>query len=119
MLPRNAYVAVFYDIGCVLDRSLHTVSICPRSRPTFLTVHYSQYDILPTEVVERITISTSIMHAYGHQWPCQLVYNPRIRENLGMTDGEGTERFWSRTRKIIPVTRTSGVSDGVLSFFIY
>lgn len=26
MLPSNAYVAVFYDIGCVLDRSLQTVS---------------------------------------------------------------------------------------------
>ncbi|KAJ2917427.1 hypothetical protein MD484_g3033, partial [Candolleomyces efflorescens] len=90
MLPSNAYVAVFYDIGCVLDRSLHT------------------YDILPTNIVDRLTISTSIMHAYGHQWSCQLVYNPRLRENLGMTDGEGTERFWSRTRKIISVTRTSG-----------
>ncbi|KAJ2911476.1 hypothetical protein MD484_g8939, partial [Candolleomyces efflorescens] len=86
----NAYVAVFYDIGCVLDRSCQS------------------YDILPTNIMERLTFSTSIMHAYGHQWPCQLVYNPRLRENLGMTDGEGTERFWSRTRKIISVTRTSG-----------
>ena len=50
------------------------------------------------------------MHAYAHQWACQLVYNPRLREGLGMTEGEGTERIWSKFRKMIGVTRTSGVS---------
>jgi hypothetical protein len=49
------------------------------------------------------------MHSYAHQWACQLVYNPRLREGLGLSDGEGVERYWSRTRKIISVTRTSGV----------
>lgn len=50
------------------------------------------------------------MHAYAHQWACQLVYNPRIRESLGLTDGEGTERIWSRLRKVIGITRVSSVS---------
>lgn len=49
------------------------------------------------------------MHAYGHQWSCQLVYNPRLREGLGLSEGEGTERLWSKFRKLIGITRTSGV----------
>ena len=35
-------------------------------------------------------------HAYGHEWPCQLVYNPCLVPGLGLSDGEGTERLWSR-----------------------
>ena len=49
------------------------------------------------------------MHAYGHQWACQLVYNPRLRDGLGLTEGEGTERIWSKFRMLIGVTRSSGV----------
>ncbi|KAI0707020.1 hypothetical protein C8Q76DRAFT_629548 [Earliella scabrosa] len=92
LLPPEATVAVFYDIGCVLDRSLHL------------------YDILAPEIVERLVFATSVMHAYGHQWSCQLVYNPRLREGLGLTEGEGTERVWSKFRRLIGVTRTSGRS---------
>ncbi|KAI0746147.1 hypothetical protein C8Q76DRAFT_605599, partial [Earliella scabrosa] len=91
-LPSTATVAVFYDIGCVLDRSLHL------------------YNILPQSIVERLVFATSVMHAYGHQWSCQLVYNPRLRAGLGLTEGEGTERVWSKFRKLIGVTRTSGRS---------
>lgn len=49
------------------------------------------------------------MHAYAHQWSCQLVYNPRLRPGLGLTDGEGVERLWSRMRKLIGITRSSAV----------
>lgn len=49
------------------------------------------------------------MHAYGHQWSCQLIYNPRLRIGLGLSDGEGTERLWSRLRKLIGITRNSSV----------
>ena len=49
------------------------------------------------------------MHAYGHQWACQLVYNPRLQEGMGLTDGEGTERLWSRMRRLIAVERNSAV----------
>ena len=55
-------------------------------------------------------LATTAMHAYGHQWSCQLVYNPRLRIGLGLTDGEGVERLWSRLRKLIGITRSSGVS---------
>lgn len=50
------------------------------------------------------------MHAYGHQWACQLVYNPRLCEGLGLTDGEGVERLWSRLRRLIGIERSQWVS---------
>ncbi|OJT05167.1 hypothetical protein TRAPUB_3992 [Trametes pubescens] len=91
-VPAEATVAAFYDIGCVLDRSIHT------------------YDLLPESIVSRLIFATSVMHAYGHQWACQLVYNPRLREGLGLSEGEGTERVWSKFRKLIGVTRSSARS---------
>ena len=46
------------------------------------------------------------MHAYGHQWACQLAYNPRLCHGLGLTD---VERTWLRLRKLVGVVRTSSV----------
>ncbi|KAJ8091866.1 hypothetical protein PM082_021102 [Marasmius tenuissimus] len=89
MLPADATVAVLYDIACVIDRSVHI------------------YDILDEQIVSRIVFATAIMHAYGHQWSCQLHYNPRLRKGLGLTDGEGTERLWSALRKLIGLERRS------------
>lgn len=60
-------------------------------------------------ITSRLDFGTSAMHAYVHQWSCQIVYNPRIREGPGLSDGEGVERFWSRLRKMIGVTRVSAV----------
>ena len=59
------------------------------------------------------------MHAYGHQWSCQLLYNPRLCRGLGLTDGEGVERTWSRLRKLIILVRTSSVSLPLLSITVY
>jgi len=50
------------------------------------------------------------MHAYGHEWVCQLVYNPCLASGLGLSDGEGTERFRSRFIKLIGIERVSSVS---------
>ncbi|KAK0433323.1 hypothetical protein EV421DRAFT_1997524 [Armillaria borealis] len=78
-LPPAASIAVLYDIGCVLDRSVNL------------------YDIFPPTLTERLMFATSAMHAYGHQWSCQLVYNPRLRSGLGLTDvlGDGSDSiFW-------------------------
>ncbi|KIJ14126.1 hypothetical protein PAXINDRAFT_13039 [Paxillus involutus ATCC 200175] len=47
------------------------------------------------------------MHAYGHEWACQLIYNPRLAVGLGLSDGEGTERLWSRFIKLISIERAS------------
>ncbi|KZP13887.1 hypothetical protein FIBSPDRAFT_669407, partial [Athelia psychrophila] len=89
-LPPEATGAFLYDIGCVLNVSIH------------------KFDILPPNIMERIMFATTAMHAYAHQWSCQLVYNPRLKPALGLSDGEGVERLWSRMRKLIGVTRTGG-----------
>ncbi|KAG2356293.1 hypothetical protein BDR07DRAFT_1282585 [Suillus spraguei] len=92
LLPQEATVVTLYDVGCVLSRSL------------------SQYDILPHSVTSRLRFATTAMHAYGHEWACQLEYNPRMCTGLGLTDGEGTERLWSRFVKLIGIQRSSSVS---------
>ncbi|KAJ6548084.1 hypothetical protein B0H10DRAFT_1728956, partial [Mycena sp. CBHHK59/15] len=51
--------------------------------------------------LQRVAFVINAMHAFGHQWVCQLVYSPRLRRGMGLTDGEGVERFWSRIRKLI------------------
>lgn len=107
LLPPTATVTVLYDVGCVLDRSLNLVS--KRASSRIFHSHFRQYDILPTDTTDRLDFGTSAMHAYVHQWSCQLVYNPPIREGPGLSDGEGVERFWSRLRKMIGITRVSAV----------
>ncbi|EMD35682.1 hypothetical protein CERSUDRAFT_85646 [Gelatoporia subvermispora B] len=92
LLPDNATVAGLYDIGCTTDRSINL------------------YDLLPAHIVSRLVWAVSVMHAYGHEWVCQLVYNPRLAPGLGLRDGEGVERLWSCLRVLIPVTRTSARS---------
>ncbi|KAJ7600345.1 hypothetical protein C8J56DRAFT_768015 [Mycena floridula] len=92
LLPLNATVLALYDIGCVVDRSIN------------------KYDLLPEWITSRLMLALSAMHAYGHQWSCQLIYNPRLRHGLGLTDGKGVERLWSRLRKLIGVERRSGRS---------
>lgn len=50
-----------------------------------------QFDILPDDIMQRIMFATTAMHTYAHQWSCQLQYNPRLKPELGLTDGEGVE----------------------------
>lgn len=109
LLPSCATVVGLYDVGCVLDRSLQLVSTFPISLCTLFTHDWLQYDILPSNIVERLLLATSAMHAYAHQWSCQIVYNPRLRKGLGLSDGEGVERLWSKMRKLIGITRSSAV----------
>lgn len=89
LIPFEANVVILYDVGCVLARSL------------------MKYDILKPDIISRIRFATTAMHAYGHEWACQLVYNPRIVKGLGLSDGEGTERLWSRFIRLICIERSS------------
>jgi hypothetical protein len=93
MLLSCATGVVLYDVACVLDRSLQLVSTVPTHSQEIKSDGSHQYDILPITITERLLLATSAMHAYGHQWACQLVFNPRLRPGLGLTDGEGTERL--------------------------
>ena len=90
-LPPNMTVGILYDIGCQLHRSCEKWG--------FLKDH-----------LHCITFGISVFHAYGHQWPCQIVYHPHKCSGFGLSDGEGCERFWSSLKKLIPSLRVSGVS---------
>ena len=88
LLP-NATIMTLYDIGCTLDRMLSLVShyICLLD---LTSLYLFQYDILSSDIIAQLQFTTMAMHAYGHEWACQLVYNPQLSENLGLSDGEGT-----------------------------
>jgi hypothetical protein len=43
----------------------------------------------------RLFFGTSVFHAFVHEWPCQLEYNPRYNNGWGLSDGESLERLWS------------------------
>ncbi len=88
-IPQSMRIGVLYDIGCQLHRS------CVK------------FDFL-SHALDRITFGISVFHAYGHQWPCQLIYHPRKCPGFGLTDGEGCERFWSSIKLLIPSLRVSG-----------
>jgi hypothetical protein len=89
-LPQTFTVGLLYDIGCQLHRS------------------FAKWGWLP-EYANRLTFALAIFHAFGHQWPCQLIYHPRKCSGFGLSDGEGCERFWSSIKKLIPTLRVSGV----------
>ncbi|KAJ7050064.1 hypothetical protein C8F01DRAFT_1068234 [Mycena amicta] len=86
-LPPEATICQAYDIGCVVDHTL------------------KMHDILKPGVRQRISFVLNAMHAYGHIWRCQILYSPRMRIGMGLSDFEGVERYWSRIRKLIPITR--------------
>lgn len=88
-IPSDMTVGWLYDIGCQIHRS------CVK------------WGFLE-EYVDRITFGISVFHAYGHQWPCQLIYHPRKCKGFGWSDGEGCERFWSALKLLILSLRVSG-----------
>lgn len=90
-LPPDMMVGLLYDIGCQLERSCQ------------------KWSFLDNSVLSRINFGISVFHAYGHQWPCQIVYHPRKRAGFGLSDGEGCEHLWSALKHLIPVLRVSGV----------
>jgi hypothetical protein len=89
-LPPHMTVGALYDIGCQLHRSC------------------LKWGFLKDNI-HRLVFAISVFHAFGHQWPCQIIYHPRKCEGFGLTDGEGCERFWSLIKKLIPSLRVSGV----------
>jgi len=94
-LPASTTVGALYDIGCNLHHSC------------------IKWGFLG-EYLDRLTFAVSVFHAFGHQWPCQLIYHPRKCSGFGMTDGEGCERLWSAIKNLIPVLRVSGVSEHLI-----
>jgi Kyakuja-Dileera-Zisupton transposase len=89
-LPKSSTIGLLYDVACQFHRSC---------------VKWG----LMGEDLSRFVFAVSIFHAYGHQWPCQVVYHPRKCSGFGLCDGEGCERFWSAISHLIPSLRVSGV----------
>jgi Kyakuja-Dileera-Zisupton transposase len=89
-IPCHWQVGLLYDIACQLHCAL---------------IKWKYLDAwLP-----RLRFATSMFHAYGHQWVCQLWYHPRKGQIWGLLDGEGCERLWASLRKLIPVLCVTGV----------
>ncbi|KAJ7795836.1 hypothetical protein B0H14DRAFT_2620574 [Mycena olivaceomarginata] len=88
-LPRDITLGILYDIACTLERSCRKWGFLSR-------------------FMDRIQFAVSVFHAFGHDWPCQLLYHPRKRTGFGLSDGEGCERFWHSISHLIAVLRISG-----------
>ncbi|EJD38117.1 hypothetical protein AURDEDRAFT_33125, partial [Auricularia subglabra TFB-10046 SS5] len=88
-LPDDASILALYDIGCVAHKIVQS------------------YEVLTAAMEARIAFATSAMHAYAHQWECQIVYSPGLNPGYGLSDGEGCERLWSRIRKLISNLRSA------------
>ncbi|KAH9822577.1 hypothetical protein DFH28DRAFT_1092470 [Melampsora americana] len=70
-------VGVLYEIGC------------------HLKAHIEKRQLL-AQHEGRLLFSTSVFHAYAHQWRCQIFFNPRFIRLFGLSDGEGLERLCNR-----------------------
>ncbi|KNE88124.1 hypothetical protein PSTG_18481, partial [Puccinia striiformis f. sp. tritici PST-78] len=79
-------VGVMHDLGCSLDKYIDLRKIWPESR-------------------HRVKFGTSVFHAYVHEWPCQVKYNPRYQQGWGLSDGESLERLWSSLSPLVSPLR--------------
>ncbi|KAF9233660.1 hypothetical protein BU15DRAFT_90255 [Melanogaster broomeanus] len=89
-LPLEMTVGLLYDIGCQLERSCR------------------KWGLLEDTILSRLKFAISVFHAYGHQWPCQIIYHPRKCVGFGLSDDEGCERLWSSLKFLIPILQVSG-----------
>ncbi|KAJ7828415.1 hypothetical protein B0H13DRAFT_1917104 [Mycena leptocephala] len=87
-LPPKATILQAYNIRCVIDHSAN------------------KYPILGESLCKNIRFIINHMHSYQHRWLCQLIYGPRFALGAGLADHEDVERIWSRTRKMVPLTRS-------------
>ncbi|KAG2050299.1 hypothetical protein BDR06DRAFT_984071 [Suillus hirtellus] len=44
-----------------------------------------KWKLLDNNTLSRISFAVVVFHAYGHQWPCQIVYHLRKREGFGLS----------------------------------
>ncbi|KAJ6568559.1 hypothetical protein B0H19DRAFT_1256310 [Mycena capillaripes] len=87
-LPLWVIVGLLYDIACQLERSARKWGFLDR-------------------YLDRLIFAVAVFHAFGHDWPCQLLYHPRKRQGFGFTNGEGCERFWHSISHLIAHLRIS------------
>jgi hypothetical protein len=89
-VPHDIRVGILYDVACAFERSCLKWNFLDR-------------------YIDRVAFAVSVFHAFGHEWPCQLLYHPRKRVGFGFTNGEGCERFWKSIQHLIAHLRICGV----------
>ncbi|KAI6167670.1 hypothetical protein EDD17DRAFT_1773287 [Pisolithus thermaeus] len=98
-LPTTTTVGLLYDIGCQLECSCR------------------KWKLLDEGILSRLKFGISVFHAYGHQWPCQIVYHPHKCVGFGLSDGEGHEQLWSSLKMLIPYHQRLFVLDNQIHHF--
>ncbi|KAH9822492.1 hypothetical protein DFH28DRAFT_1049759 [Melampsora americana] len=83
-------IAILYDIGCNIQKGIERRNQFVEERDQ-----------------DRLMFGTSLFHSYVHEWSCQLLYNPRLNEGWGLSDGEGLERIWSLLAVLVGILRYS------------
>ncbi|KAJ7111122.1 hypothetical protein C8R46DRAFT_932834 [Mycena filopes] len=87
-IPLETTVGLLYDVACQLERSARKWGFLDR-------------------YLHRLMFAVAVFHAFGHDWPCQLLYHPRKRAGFGFSNGEGCERFWHSISHLIAHLRIS------------
>ncbi|XP_068758161.1 uncharacterized protein [Montipora capricornis] len=82
-----------YDIACILSSHLKNSG--------------------QEELLSDVSLAIPIFHCYGHKASCQVQFIPRRTPNVGLTDGEGVERFWSYLRQFSTITKEMSVDKRV------
>ena len=90
-LPAIMTVGLLYDIECQLEHSC------------------CKWKLLDDETLSRLKFGISVFHAYGHQWPCQIVYHLQKCVEFGLSDDEGCEHLWSSLKILIPILQVARV----------
>ena len=81
LLPPSATICLFYDVGCVIHCSLKQVRYAFHIMGRHVLINL-QYNIIDSSITSHLRFATTAMHAYGHEWACQLVYNPWLVMDL-------------------------------------
>ena len=81
-LPPQFVIGLLYNIGCQTHHSC--------MKWDFLKPYHHQ-----------LIFGISVFHAFGHQWPCQVIYYPCKCKGFGFSDGEGCKHFWHSISKLI------------------
>ncbi|XP_063442474.1 uncharacterized protein LOC134722776 [Mytilus trossulus] len=94
---------IMYDIACSLESHLK-----------------KQND---QSILDKVQFAIPIFHCYGHKMACQVLYNPRKKNGIGLTDGESLERLWSYlgkfskiTKEMTPENRIDLLTDGLIHY---
>lgn len=82
-------VFINYDIGCSFSSTLRSSSLGEQA---------DQHNL---------HLGIPSWHGWSHNRLCQLSFHPLFATGLGLEDGEGCERIFSRTNSCARVTRHS------------